>query len=289
MDKVVESKGFIAALDQSGGSSKKTLEAYGISSDSYQTDEEMFSLMHDMRSRVIKSKCFSSEKILGAILFEDTIKRNIDGINTVGYLSTKGIISFLKIDKGLDDEKNGVRLMKGIPDLDRMLSFAKENNVFGTKMRSLINSFNEVGIKDVVTQQFLLAKKILSYGLVPIVEPEVSIDSVDKLKCEVYLKECLLKELDLLPDNCKVILKLTLPTTNDFYLELINHEKALKVVALSGGYNRNEALEKLKNNHMMIASFSRSLLEGLNVNDTDSMFEEKLSGIIDKIYEASNT
>lgn len=280
--------GFIAALDQSGGSSGKTLKLYGIFEDSYKNDEEMFNLIHDMRTRVIKSKSFTNDKIIGVILFLETINRKIDNKFTSDYLwDEKHIVSFLKIDKGLMEESDGVQLMKDIPDLDEVLDNAVNKNIFGTKMRSVIKSANEEGIEKVVKQQFDIAKIICAKGLVPIIEPEVSIDAIDKIECERILKEKIDIELEKLEDNMKVMFKFTIPSVDNFYSSYINNPKVVRVVALSGGYNRSDACNKLAKNNGMIASFSRALLEGLNVNDKEYEFDKKLLNSIDEIYSSS--
>lgn len=280
--------GFIAALDQSGGSSGKTLKLYGIFEDSYKNDEEMFNLIHDMRTRVIKSKSFTNDKIIGVILFLETINRKIDNKFTSDYLwEEKNIVSFLKIDKGLMEESDGVQLMKDIPDLEEVLDKAVNKNIFGTKMRSVIKNANEEGIEKVVKQQFDIAKIICAKGLVPIIEPEVSIDAIDKIECERILKEKIDIELEKLADNMKVMFKFTIPSVDNFYSSYINNPKVVRVVALSGGYNRSDACNKLAKNNGMIASFSRALLEGLNVNDKEYEFDKKLLNSIDEIYEAS--
>lgn len=280
--------GFIAALDQSGGSSGKTLKLYGIFEDSYKNDEEMFNLIHDMRTRVIKSKSFTNDKIIGVILFLETINRKIDNKFTSDYLwEEKNIVSFLKIDKGLMEESDGVQLMKDIPDLEEVLDNAVNKNIFGTKMRSVIKNANEEGIEKVVKQQFDIAKIICAKGLVPIIEPEVSIDAIDKIECERILKEKIDIELEKLEDNMKVMFKFTIPSVDNFYSSYINNPKVVRVVALSGGYNRSDACNKLAKNNGMIASFSRALLEGLNVNDREYEFDKKLLNSIDEIYEAS--
>lgn len=280
--------GFIAALDQSGGSSGKTLKLYGIFEDSYKNDEEMFNLIHDMRTRVIKSKSFTNDKIIGVILFLETINRKIDNKFTSDYLwEEKNIVSFLKIDKGLMEESDGVQLMKDIPDLEEVLDNAVNKNIFGTKMRSVIKNANEEGIEKVVKQQFDIAKIICAKGLVPIIEPEVSIDAIDKIECERILKEKIDIELEKLEDNMKVMFKFTIPSVDNFYSSYINNSKVVRVVALSGGYNRSDACNKLAKNNGMIASFSRALLEGLNVNDKECEFDKKLLNSIDEIYEAS--
>ncbi len=279
-------EGFIAALDQSGGSSAKTLKKYGILESDYNTDEEMFDLIHEMRTRVMTSKSFTNEKILGVILFEETMNRKILNKLTSDYLwEDKQILSFLKIDKGLEEEQNGVQLMKHIPNLSDLLKKAHDLGIFGTKMRSVIHSYNEIGIKEIVKQQFDLAKIIYNNGLIPIIEPEVSIDSKDKEKCEELLKKEVLRYLDEI--DFEVIFKFTIPTIDNYYSDIIENKKVIRVVALSGGYKREDACLKLSRNHNMIASFSRALLENLKVSDTDQEFDSKLAESIDKIYKAS--
>lgn len=279
-------EGFIAALDQSGGSSAKTLKNYGILESDYNTDEEMFDLIHEMRTRIMTSKSFTNEKILGVILFEETMNRKILNKLTSDYLwEDKQILSFLKIDKGLEEEQNGVQLMKDIPNLTELLKKAHDLGIFGTKMRSVIHSYNETGIKKIVKQQFDLAKIIYNNGLIPIIEPEVSIDSKDKEKCEELLKKEVLRYLDEI--DFEVIFKFTIPTIDNYYSDIIENKKVIRVVALSGGYKREDACLKLSRNHNMIASFSRALLENLKVSDTDQEFDSKLAESIDKIYKAS--
>lgn len=279
-------EGFIAALDQSGGSSAKTLKNYGILESDYNTDEEMFDLIHEMRTRVMTSKSFTNEKILGVILFEETMNRKILNKLTSDYLwEDKQILSFLKIDKGLEEEQNDVQLMKHIPNLSDLLKKAHDLGIFGTKMRSVIHSYNETGIKEIVKQQFDLAKIIYNNGLIPIIEPEVSIDSKDKEKCEELLKKEVLRYLDEI--DFEVIFKFTIPTIDNYYSDIIENKKVIRVVALSGGYKREDACLKLSRNHNMIASFSRALLENLKVSDTDQEFDSKLAESIDKIYKAS--
>ena len=279
-------EGFIAALDQSGGSSAKTLKNYGILESDYNTDEEMFDLIHEMRTRVMISKNFTNEKVLGVILFEDTMNRKILNKLTSDYLwEDKQILSFLKIDKGLEEEQNGVQLMKDIPNLTELLKKAHDLGIFGTKMRSVIHSYNETGIKKIVKQQFDLAKIIYNNGLIPIIEPEVSIDSKDKEKCEELLKKEVLRYLDEI--DFEVVFKFTIPTIDNYYSDIIENKKVIRVVALSGGYKREDACLKLSRNHNMIASFSRALLENLKVSDTDQEFDSKLAESIDKIYKAS--
>lgn len=287
-NRIKNDNGFIAALDQSGGSTPKALRLYGIDEQSYKNDEEMFDLIHQMRSRIIKSKAFRSDRILGAILFEMTMQRKIDEKFTADYLwSEKNIVSFLKVDKGLEEEKDGVKVMKDILNLEQTLQKALSFGIFGTKMRSVILKANEEGIKKVVKQQFEFAKRILKQGLVPIVEPEVDINCVDKEKCEEILKREILLELNKLKENEKIMLKLTLPTVTNFYKEFTQNDKVLRVVALSGGYSREKSNELLSKNTKMIASFSRALTEGLNVNQSDEEFDKMLDSSIESIYEAS--
>lgn len=285
---VKNNKGFIAALDQSGGSTANALNLYGIDKDKYSTEEEMFNLVHSMRSRIIKSDSFSNEHIIGVILFKKTMDSMIDGEYTADYLwNKKKIVSFLKIDSGLDVLSNGVQLMKPMPELDNLLDLALEKNIFGTKMRSVIKEYNAEGIKLVVDQQFELAKQIFSKGLVPIVEPEVDINAVDKEKCEELLKIEINKHLQSIDSNMKVMFKFTIPVKDNFYEEYTNHPNVVRVVALSGGYPRDIANEKLEKNRGVIASFSRALLEGLNVNQTEQEFDSYLLSSIISIYEAS--
>ena len=288
LQQMTSKKGFIAALDQSGGSTPKALRLYGIPEDKYSTDDEMFDLVHEMRTRIIKSPSFTGEKIIGAILFEKTIERKIDDKFTADYLwEEKGIVPFLKVDKGLQPEANGVQLMKDIPTLDELLKKGIEKHIFGTKMRSVIKSANEEGIKAIVAQQFDIAKKILSYGLIPIIEPEVDIHSVDTEKCEEILKKEIFANLDKLDKDQKIMLKLTIPSVEGFYSDVIAHDNVLRVVALSGGYTRADSNEKLAKNPGLIASFSRALTEGLNVDQTQKEFDDLLEESIDGIYQAS--
>ena len=279
--------GFIAALDQSGGSSAKTLKLYGIGEDEYSSEDEMFDLIHEMRSRVMKSKEFTSEKIVGVILFEQTMNRKIDDMYTSDYLWNKNILSFLKVDKGLAELNNGVQLMEDIPNLEDTLDVALSRGIFGTKMRSVIKECNEEGIKAIVEQQFEIAKVIASKGLVPIIEPEVDINAVDKEKCEEVLRNYVMEELSKLDDNTKVMFKFTIPSVDNYYEDVMKDSHVVKVVALSGGYEREDACKRLSRNKGMIASFSRALLEGLKVTDSDSEFDEKLADSIDMIYKAS--
>lgn len=283
-------KGFIAALDQSGGSSSKTLKAYGISEDKYSTEEEMFDLIHEMRKRVFTSKSFSNEHIIGAILFEKTMLSKVDGKFTADYLwDEKKIVSFLKIDKGLDELQNGVKLMKNIEGLPDELKEAKEKNIFGTKMRSVIYEANAEGIKRIVDQQFEIAKIICDAGLVPIIEPEVDIHSAEKEKCEEILKEEIKNKLATWNSKDKIMFKFTIPSVANHYLDLYDFECVVRIVALSGGYDIEEAVELLSKNNKMIASFSRALLQDLNVNQSSEEFDKKLEEVILKIYNASIT
>ncbi|PAV28042.1 fructose bisphosphate aldolase [Virgibacillus profundi] len=288
LEKVKNGKGFIAALDQSGGSTPKALALYGVSEDAFSNEDEMFDLVHAMRTRIITSPAFDSDKILGAILFEQTMDREIEGMYTGDYLAEKkGIAPFLKVDKGLADESSGVQLMKPINDLDETLKRANERHIFGTKMRSVIKKANPEGIKAVVDQQFEIGKKIIAAGLMPIIEPEVDINSPEKEKCEALLKTEILSQLDNLGENEDVMLKLTIPKVTNLYKELIDHPKVVRVVALSGGYSTDVANEKLKANDGLIASFSRALSQDLNVKQTDEEFNAALEKAVESIYEAS--
>ena len=282
--------GFIAALDQSGGSSSKTLKAYGIEESEYNSEEEMFNLIHEMRKRVFTSKSFTNEHIIGAILFEKTMLSKVNDEFTADYLwNEKKIVSFLKVDKGLAEETNGVKLMKEIPNLAEELQEAREKNVFGTKMRSVIYKANEEGIKAVVAQQFEFAKIICDAGLVPIIEPEVDIHAPEKEKCEEILKAEVKAQLDKWNQNDKIMFKFTIPTVANHYLDLYDYECVVRIVALSGGYDIEEAVTLLAQNNKMIASFSRALLQNLNVHQTQEEFDEKLNDVIVKIYNASIT
>ena len=281
--------GFIAALDQSGGSSSKTLKAYGIEESEYNSEEEMFNLIHEMRKRVFTSKSFTNEHIIGAILFEKTMLSKVNDEFTADYLwNEKKIVSFLKVDKGLAEETNGVKLMKEIPNLAEELQEAREKNVFGTKMRSVIYEANEEGIKAVVAQQFEFAKIICDAGLVPIIEPEVDIHAPEKEKCEEILKAEVKAQLDKWNQNDKIMFKFTIPTVANHYLDLYDYECVVRIVALSGGYDIEEAVTLLAQNNKMIASFSRALLQNLNVHQTQEEFDEKLNDVIVKIYNASS-
>jgi len=283
-------KGFIAALDQSGGSTPKALSQYGVQENQYSNDEEMYTLVHEMRTRIIKSPAFDSQYILGAILFENTMDRKIDGQWTADYLwDKKHIIPFLKVDKGLAETANGVQLMKPISGLDELLDRAVERNIFGTKMRSVIKEANPNGIRDIVTQQFEVGKQIFSKGLIPIIEPEVDIYSPDKEKSEQILKQEIQKQLNALDKDVKVMLKLSIPTVNNFYSDLISDAHVVRVVALSGGYSREDANQKLSQNHGLIASFSRALSEGLTAGQSDEEFNAELKETIKGIYMASIT
>ena len=287
---VKNGKGFIAALDQSGGSTPKALALYGVSEDQYSTEEEMYDLIHEMRTRVMTAPSFSSDSIIGAILFEQTMDRKVEGQYTPDYLwQQKGVVPFLKVDKGLADEENGVQVMKLIPDLDDVLKRANERNIFGTKMRSVIKEANPEGIKKVVEQQFEVGKQILAAGLVPILEPEVDINSTDKEQSEKILKEEMLKQLDQLSEDQNIMIKITIPKVDNFYKELIDHPRVLRVVALSGGYKRDDANQKLAVNEGLIASFSRALSEGVSASQSDDEFNAMLENSIKGIYEASIT
>ena len=288
LEMMKNNKGFIAALDQSGGSSSKTLKAYGINESEYSSEDEMFDLIHEMRKRVFTSKSFTKDHIIGAILFEKTMLSKIDDEYTADYLwNKKGIISFLKVDKGLQEENNGVKLMKDIPNLEEQLAEARNKNVFGTKMRSVIYEANEQGIKDIVAQQFSFAKTICDNGLVPIIEPEVDINSSEKELCEKILKEEIKKQLDVWNKDYKIMFKFTIPSVDNLYLDLYNYECVVRIVALSGGYDIDTAVEKLARNNKMIASFSRALLQDLRVSQSQEEFDKTLNDVIIKIYEAS--
>ena len=290
LERMRAGKGFIAALDQSGGSTPKALSLYGISESEYSGDAQMFDLIHAMRTRMIKSRAFGGDRVLGAILFEGTMDREIDGIGSADYLwSKKKIVPFLKVDKGLADEHDGAQTMKPMPDLDALLKRAVGKGIFGTKMRSVIKTANESGISAVVKQQFEVGRQIIGHGLVPIIEPEVDIKSPQKAEAEAILKRELLVELNKQPASQPVMLKLTLPNTANFYAELIKHPSVLRVVALSGGYSRDDANKKLSDNKGMIASFSRALTEGLSAKQSDAEFDAMLDSTIAGIYAASIT
>ena len=286
--KMSSGKGFIAALDQSGGSTPKALEGYGIGKDAWKTDEEMFALMHAMRARIIKSPAFNGDRVIGAILFERTMDGDIDGKPVPAFLwENKGVVPFLKIDKGLADAHDGVRLMKPMPDLDKLLDRAVAKGIFGTKMRSVIDAASTTGIAANVAQQFDFGRQILAKGLMPIIEPEVTISIADKQEAERILRDEILKNLDKLPAGQQVMLKLTIPSEVNFFKPLIDHPKVMRVVALSGGYSREDANAMLAKNTGLIASFSRALSEGLSAQQTDAQFNAELENTIKSIYDAS--
>ena len=281
-------KGFIAALDQSGGSTPKALKLYGVNEDAYKNDEEMFGLVHEMRKRIITNPAFNRDRILGAILFKVTMNSKIGDKYTADYLwEDKGVVPILKVDEGLAEELNGVRLMKPMAHLDELLENARQRHIFGTKMRSVIYEYNEEGIKDVVDQQFDYAMRIFGAGFVPIIEPEVDIHAQDKAKIEEILNIYMVEALKDIPDDYRFIFKLTLPEEANHYDDLLDYPQTVRVVALSGGYSRDEANEKLKANNNVIASFSRALAQDLNVNDTEEEFTDKLDKSIETIYQAS--
>ena len=288
LSQVKSRKGFIAALDQSGGSTPKALKLYGVEESAYSSEAEMFDLVHAMRARIIKSPVFTSERILGVILFEMTMDRKIDGMGSAEFLwQKKGIVPFLKVDNGLADEVDGAQMMKPIPQLPDRIKSALSHGVFGTKMRSVIKLANQKGIDAVVAQQFEFGKQILDGGLMPISEPEVDMKSPEKEKCEELLRSAIIKELDRLNENQQVMLKLTLPTQVNFYKSLVAHPRVLRVVALSGGYSREGANAMLAQNDGVIASFSRALTEGLSAQQSDAEFDKVLDGAIESIYQAS--
>ncbi len=290
LERMRTGKGFIAALDQSGGSTPKALSLYGIAESEYSGDAQMFDLIHAMRTRMIKSRAFGGDRVLGAILFEGTMDREIDGLGSAEFLwSKKKVVPFLKVDKGLADERDGAQAMKPMPDLDALLKRAVGKGIFGTKMRSVIKLANPDGIRAVVAQQFEVGRQIIGHGLVPIIEPEVDIKSPQKAEAESILKREILAELAKQPASQPVMLKLTLPNTANFYAELIKHPSVLRVVALSGGYSRDDANKKLSENHGMIASFSRALTEGLSAKQSDADFDKMLDSTIAGIYAASIT
>ena len=289
-ERVRTGEGFIAALDQSGGSTPKALKLYGIDESTYSGDDEMFGLMHQMRSRMITSPAFNGDRVLGAILFEGTMDREIDGRGSADYLwSVKHVVPFLKVDKGLVDEANGVQVMKAMPGLDDLLARARDKGVFGTKMRSVIKHADAAGIDAVVAQQFEVGRQILAAGLMPIIEPEVDINSSTKQEAEALLKSAILAQLDEQPADQPVMLKLTLPSIDDFYLDLVQHPRVLRVVALSGGYSRDDANARLARNHGVIASFSRALTEGLSAQQSDDEFNGTIDAAIASIFAASRT
>jgi fructose-bisphosphate aldolase class I len=290
LEKMKSHPGFIAALDQSGGSTPKALALYGIKEGAWSNEDEMFAIVHQMRTRMITSPSFNGKRIIGAILFENTMDRDINGQPAVNYLwNVKGVVPFLKVDRGLDAEKDGAQLMKPIPALAALLEKAKSKRIFGTKMRSFIKQANAQGIKDVVNQQFELAAQIITGGLMPIVEPEIDIHCPEKAKAEELLKAAILEKLNQLPQGQMVMLKLTLPEQDNFYGDFVKHPKVLRVVALSGGYSRDEANKRLRRNHGVIASFSRALAEGLSAQQSAAEFNATLDKSIQSIFEASNT
>ncbi len=290
IDKIRKQPGFIAALDQSGGSTPKALSNYGLSADAYSNDEEMFQQVHNMRTRIVTSPSFNGDRIMGAILFENTMDRDIGGRSSADYLwQVKQVVPFLKVDKGLADESNGAQVMKDMPDLDGLLGRAKEKGIFGTKMRSVIKLANTDGVNAVVDQQFEIGRRIVDASLVPIIEPEVDINSPEKAQAEVLLLDALLNQLNQLAEGQLVMLKLTLPEQNNFYQACIDHPNVLKVVALSGGYSREEANHRLTSNNGMVASFSRALTEGLSAQQSDEAFNNMLDESIESIFQASRT
>jgi len=290
LQKINTESGFIAALDQSGGSTPKALKLYGIEEDAYDGEEAMFDLIHEMRTRIVTSPSFNGDRVLGAILFEMTMDREIEGMGSAEYLwKVKNVVPFLKVDKGLADEENGAQVMKPMPDLDALCERAVAKGVFGTKMRSVINEANQAGVDAVVDQQFAVGQQILGHGLMPIIEPEVNINSATKAEAEALLKAAILRNLDGVADGQQVMLKLTLPEEDGFYADVIAHPKVLKVVALSGGYSREESNARLSRQHGMIASFSRALTEGLSAQQSDDEFNAMLDGAVGSIAAASAT
>ncbi|MFT6737061.1 MAG: fructose-bisphosphate aldolase class I [Kangiellaceae bacterium] len=290
LEKVKNTVGFIAALDQSGGSTPKALKLYGVDESAYSNDEEMFACVHAMRTRIITSPSFDGHRVLGAILFENTLDRDVEGKPSARFLwDNKQVVPFLKVDKGLEDEQNGAQIMKPIPDLDKLLAKATAQEVFGTKMRAVVKMANKVGVDAVVAQQFEIGKQILAAGLMPIIEPEVDINSAEKAAAEALLKASILEHLAALDGDQMVMLKLTLPEQANFYEDLIKHPRVLKVVALSGGYSRDLANQRLSENKNMIASFSRALTQGLSAQQSDDDFSAELNRTIQTIYEASCT
>ena len=290
LQKVKTSPGFVAALDQSGGSTPKALRQYGIQENSWSSDEEMFSLVHQMRTRIITSPAFNGKRIIGAILFENTMEREIEGQPTADYLwNVKQVVPFLKVDQGLAPEKDGVQLMKSMPKLSTLLDKAREKQIFGTKMRSVIKQANEAGINEIVNQQFEIGNEIISADLVPILEPEIDIHCPEKAKAEQLLKAAILKKLNELSAGDLVMLKLTLPEEADFYADFVKHPRVVRVVALSGGYSREEANNRLRKQHGVVASFSRALVEGLTAQQSDAEFNAMLDKSIQSIFDASNT
>jgi fructose-bisphosphate aldolase, class I len=290
LDRMRGGRGFVVALDQSGGSTPRMLAAYGIEASAYANEVEMFELVHRMRERIIRSPSFDAAKVLATILFQDTLDRTIDGRETAEYVwHEKGIVPFLKVDKGLESEADGVQVLKPIPGLDAVLDWARQVEVFGTKMRSFIKDADPVGIKAIVTQQFEVAGEILASGLVPIIEPEIDIHSAGKARAERLLLAAIVDRLASLPADQQIIVKLSLPEVDDFYADLVHHPRVLRVLALSGGFDRQEAIERLARQHGVIASFSRAFLEGLTVNQNPQEFDATLAESIDAIYQASLT
>jgi fructose-bisphosphate aldolase class I len=290
LQKVKTSPGFIAALDQSGGSTPKALRLYGVQENTWSSDEEMFAIVHQMRTRIITSPAFNGDRIIGAILFENTMDREIEGQPTADYLwNVKRVVPFLKVDQGLAAEKDGVQLMKPMPMLAALLDKARAKRIFGTKMRSFIKRADEAGTKNIVIQQFEIAQQIISANLVPIIEPEIDIHCPEKGKAEQLLKAAILEKVNQLPDGQFIMLKLTLPEQDDFYAEFVKHPRVLRVVALSGGYSREEANNRLRRNHGVVASFSRALVEGLTAQQSDAEFNAMLDKSIQCIFDASNS
>jgi len=290
LQKMKTQPGFIAALDQSGGSTPNALRAYGIKEDGWSNEDEMFAIVHQMRTRIMTSPAFNAQRILGAILFENTTDRDIEGQPTADYLwNVQRVVPFLKVDKGLAAEKGGVQLMKPMPELSALLDKARAKRIFGTKMRSFIKQADGAGIKDIVAQQFEIARQIIAADLVPIVEPEVDIHCPEKAKAEELLKAAVLEELEGLPAGQLVMLKLTLPEKDDLYADFVRHPKVVRVVALSGGYTQKEGNERLRRNHGVVASFSRALVEGLSAQQSDAEYNARLDASIQRIFEASNT
>ncbi len=287
MDKIENGAGFIAALDQSGGSTRKPLRGYGVEEDAYSNDDEMFALIHGMRSRIVTAPSFGSGKVIGAILFEKTMDGEADGKPVPTLLWERGVVPFLKVDKGLEDEADGVQMMKPNPGLGELLEHAKTKGVFGTKMRSVINLASPTGIAAIVKQQFDVASQILDHGLMPMIEPEVNIKSAERAECDASLLTEITKQLDALPEDRKVMLKLSIPTEANLYAPLVDHPRVARVVALSGGFSRDEACSELAKNRGMIASFSRALLQDLRHPMTDAEFDASLGGAIDQIHKAS--
>lgn len=288
LNRMKDDQGFIAALDQSGGSTPAVLARYGIDDSQYKNEEEMFELVHKMRTRIVTNISFDGNRILGAILFKHTMRNRMEGLYTADYLwQRKNIVPFLKIDNGLSEENDGVQLMKPIPELNELLTESKKYNIFGTKMRSVIKRYDEIGIQKLMDQQFDIARTIFNMGLIPIIEPEVDINSTEKEKIEIYLRDLISKKLDELNDGQLVMLKLTIPERQDFYSSLMDHSNVVRIVALSGGYSREEANRRLSNQHGLIASFNRALAEGLDTRQSDEEFTNVLNGSIDSIYMAS--